>query len=65
MRIYISAGSLLPVFDPEVVEQGFEVVPGYEACIKQEAFDAGPFTEASIVEYLQFIGDDERDNSSR
>lgn len=46
------SGKLLPVFDLEVVEQGLEVVLGCEACVKQEAFDAGPFTETSIVEHL-------------
>ena len=56
---------LLPVFDLEVVEKDFEVVLGSEACIKQEAFDAGPFTETSIVEHLQVVGDDEGDDSSR
>ena len=53
------------IFDLEVVEQGFEVILGCEAGIKQEAFDAGPFTETSIIEHLQVVGDDEGDDSSR
>ena len=40
------------VFDLEVVEKGFEVVLGCEAGVEQEAFDAGPFTETSIIEHL-------------
>ncbi len=58
-------GPLTAVLDLEVVEQGLEVVLRREACIEQEALDAGPFTEASIVEHLQVVGDDEGDDSSR
>ncbi len=43
----------------KVVEQGLEVVLSGEACVEQEAFDEGPFTETSIVEHLQLVGDDE------
>ena len=39
----------------EVVEQGLEVVLGGEAGVEQEALDAGPFSEASIVEHLQVV----------
>ena len=53
------------VLDLEVVEQGFEVVLGGEAGIEQEAFDAGPFTETSIIEHLQVVGDDEGNDTSR
>ena len=53
------------IFDLEVVEEGLEVVLCCEACIEQEAFDAGPFTETSIIEHLQVVGDDEGDDSSR
>ena len=59
------SGILLPVFDLEVVEKGLEVVLGCEACIKQETFDAGPFTETSIIEHLQVVSDDEGDDTSR
>ena len=59
------SGILFPVFDLKVVEKGFEVVLGGEAGIEQEAFDAGPFTETSIIEHLQVVGDDEGDDSSR
>ena len=45
-------GMSTAVFDLEVVEQSLEVVLGCEACVEQEAFDAGPFTETSIVELL-------------
>ena len=58
------SGILMLIFDLKVVEQGLEVVLGGEAGVKQEAFDAGPFTEASIVEHLQVVGDDEGDDSS-
>ena len=61
----MESGKLLPVFDLEVVEEGLEVVLGREACIEQEAFDAGPFTQTSIIEHLQVVGDDEGDDSSR
>ena len=53
------------VLDLEVVKQGFEVVLGCKAGIEQEAFDAGPFTETSIIEHLQIVGDDEGNDSSR
>lgn len=53
------------VLDLEVVEKGFEVVLGCEAGVKQEAFDAGPFTETSIIEHLQVVGDDEGNDTSR
>ena len=53
------------VLDLEVVKQGFEVVLGGEAGVKQEAFDAGPFTETSIIEHLQVVGNDEWDDTSR
>ena len=53
------------IFDLKVVEQGLEVVLGGEAGVKQEAFDAGPFTETSIIEHLQVVGDDEWDDTSR
>lgn len=43
---------LFLVFDLEVVENGFEVILGCEACVKQEAFDAGPFSKASVVGHL-------------
>ena len=59
------SGILLPVFDLEVVEKGLEVVLGGEAGIEQEAFDAGPFTETSIIEHLQVVGDDEGNDTSR
>ena len=59
------SGKLFLVFDLEVVEQGFEVVLCCEACIEQEAFDAGPLTETSIVEHLQVVGDDEGDDTNR
>ena len=53
------------VLDLEVVEKGLEVILGCEACVKQEAFDAGPFTETSIIEHLQVIGNDEGDDTCR
>ena len=56
---------LFLILDLEVVEQGLEVILGCEACVKQEAFGAGPFSKASIVEHLQIVGDDEGDDSSR
>ena len=59
------SGILMLVLDLKVVEKGFEVVLGGEAGVKQEAFDTGPFTETSIVEHLQVVGDDEGDDSSR
>ena len=43
---------LFLVFDLEVVENGFEVILGCEACVKQEAFGAGPFSKASVVGHL-------------
>ena len=56
---------LLPILDLEVVQKGLEVVLGGETCIEQEAFDAGPFSETSVVEHLQVVGDDEGNDSSR
>ena len=35
---------LFLVFNLDVVKQGFEVVLSGEAGVKQEAFDAGPFS---------------------
>ena len=43
---------LFLVFDLEVVENGFEVILGCEACVQQEAFGAGPFSETSEAEEL-------------
>ena len=45
-------GILFLVFDLEVVENGFEVILSCEACVKQEAFGAGPFSKASVVGHL-------------
>lgn len=59
------SGMLFLVLDLEVVEQGLEVVLGGETGVQQEAFDAGPFSKASIVEHLQIVGDDEGDDSCR
>ena len=58
-------GTLFLILDVEVVEEGFEVVLGGKAGVKQEALDAGPFSEASIVKHLQVVGDDEGDDSCR
>ena len=58
-------GSLFLILDVEVVEKGLEVVLCGEAGVKQEALDAGPFSEPSIVEHLQVVGDDEGDDSCR
>ena len=49
------SGKLFLVFDLEVVEKGLEVILGCEACVKQETLDAGPFSEASVVEHLQVV----------
>ena len=43
---------LFPILDQEVVENGFEVILSCEACVKQEAFGAGPFSKASVVGHL-------------
>ena len=59
------SGILLAVLDLKVVEKGFEVVLGGEAGIEQKAFDTGPFTETSIIEHLQVVGDDEGNDTSR
>ena len=65
IQSWTSQIELSTIFDLEVVEKGLEVVLGCEACIEQEALDARPFTETSIVEHLQVVGDDEGDDSSR
>ena len=62
---WVWSGILTLVLNLEVVEQSLEVVLSGEAGVEQEAFDTGPFTETSIIEHLQVVGDDEGNDTSR
>ena len=47
------------VLDFKVIKQGFVLILGCETGVCQVFVDFAPFVKASVVEWFQFVGDDE------
>ena len=52
------------VTDSEIIEYGFIIILCREAGVGQIAIHTPPFTQATVVEHLQIVGDDEWHDTS-
>ena len=50
------------ILDSKIIEYSFILVLCRKASVCQIAIDMAPLTQTSVIEHLQFVSDDERNN---